>query len=110
MFRAEVRAPNPSLQLSCVFSACSCPPLCPSGAEGYKVSESSVWLSETAGFLIPLSLLPPLKAEPVPGMTAPLATISHISINVRSPDLCKSAVAVAMSGPAVQSRQFTCWA
>lgn len=55
------------------------------------VSEPSIWLSETASFLILPSLLPPLKAELVPGMTAPLAMLSPISINICCPDLCLGA-------------------
>lgn len=52
------------------------------------MSKSSIWLSETASFVILLSLLPPLKAELVLGMTAPIATLSHVSTSTCSPDPC----------------------
>lgn len=91
VFGAEVRAPNRSLQLTpvvCSWRAHVLRRVRQEQAEGCKVSESSIWLSETASFLILLSLLPPLKAKLMPGMTAPLATLSHISINICSPGLC----------------------
>lgn len=76
MFGAEVRAPNLSLQRTPVACSWRVHVLCCVRwelAEGCEVSESSIWLFETASFLTLLSLLPPLKAELVPGMTAPLA-------------------------------------
>ena len=66
---------------------------------GSEVSKSSIWLSETASFLILLSLLPPLKAELGPGMTAPLAALRHASMGVCSPDLRTGA---AVNPPAQQ--------
>lgn len=87
---AEARAPNLSLQLTpvaCSWLAHVLRRVRQELAEGRKVSASSIWLSETASFLILPSLVPPPKAELVPGMTAPLATLSHVSINICSPDL-----------------------
>lgn len=99
--------------MSCVLltSPCSSPVMCSwharvlrahrELAEGCEVSESSIQLSEPASSRILLSLLPPLKAELVPGMTAPPATLSHISINICSPGLWR--------GAAVNQLSQWCW-